>query len=494
MDALTVFADGAAAFLRLDVLAAVLAGIPIGLVFGILPGIGGLTALAVLLPLVYGMEPLPGLAFLLAVHAVIYNGGTLTAVVFGVPGAPPSAATLLDGRPLAERGQATYAVAAALSASAVGGVIGALALGLLLPVLQPLVLAVGSPETFVLAIAGVACLAIFGRGAMAKGLIAGGLGLFLAGWGYQQTTGVPRFWFGSDYLLDGIRLVPLVTGLFAIPEILALCRGEAARNTAQPAGLLARQMRDGILAPLRRWWLTLQTSLIGVLVGILPGVGGETASFLAYGAAKQSARNRAEFGQGAIEGVIAPEAANNSKEGGALVPTLALGIPGSSGMVLLLGAFQLLGLEPGPTFLGRHLDIAVGLTLTLAAANVISVVLMLAVTRPFLRLAQIRGDRLGPLLLAIVVLGVYAAGNSLADVALMFAAGGLGWVMQRYGYSRPALVLGFALGHLVETYLEISLQAYGLWFLLRPTTLLVIALVGGCMLWRPLLAPLRRGR
>ena len=495
MSAFDIFANGAVAFLRWDVMLAILIGMSLGLFFGLLPGIGGVTALALLLPLVQGMDPLPGLAFLLSVHAVIYNGGSVTAVLFGVPGAPPSAATLIDGQPLARQGRAAYAIAAALSASAIGGVIGALALGFLLPVLKPVVFLLGSPETFLLALAGVACLAILGKGSMTKGLIAGGLGLCLAMVGYQQTTGVPRFWFGSDYLLDGFRVVPVVTGLFALPELVRLAMtGSAIGPAKAEGGMPARQIVDGIWAPLRHWALTVRCSLLGVLIGIIPGIGGEASSFIAYGTAKQTAPNAEEFGKGAIEGVIAPEAANNAKEGGALVPTLALGIPGSSGMVLMLGAFQLLGLEPGPRFLKTHMDLAVGLTLTLAVANVLSAIMMLALARPLVSVSALPGRVLAPVLMAIVLLGVYAVEGSFADIAVTFLFGGLGLAMQGLGYGRAALVLGFVLGHLVETYFGISLQAYGAGFLLRPTTLAIGLLLLAGMFWRPAVQMLLRRR
>lgn len=495
MNGLELFMDGAAAFLRWDVLLAILIGMSLGLFFGLLPGIGGVTALALLLPLVQGMDPLPGLAFLLSVHAVIYNGGSVTAVLFGVPGAPPSAATLIDGQPLARQGRAAYAIAAALSASAIGGIFGAIILGLLLPVLKPAVLLLGSPETFLLALAGVACLAILGKGSMTKGLIAGGLGLFLAMVGYQQTTSVPRFWFGSDYLLDGFRIVPVVTGLFAIPELVRLAlTGSPIGTTRAEDAMPARQIADGILAPVRHWALTLRSSLLGTLIGITPGVGGEASSFIAYGAAKHAAPNAAEFGKGAIEGVIAPEAANNAKEGGALVPTLALGIPGSSGMVLLLGAFQLLGLEPGARFLKTHMDLAVGLTLTLALANLLSAVMMLALARPLVGISALPGRILAPVLMAIVLLGIYAVDGSFADVGAAFLFGGLGLIMQGLGYGRAALILGFVLGRLVETYFGISVQAYGAGFILRPTTLTIGLLLLAAMFWRPAVQMLRRRR
>ena len=399
-------------FLRLDVLLAMLVGIPIGLLFGMLPGIGGLTALALLLPLVRGMDPMPGLAFLLSVHAIIYNGGSLTAVVFGVPGAPPSAATVIDGRPLALQGRAAYAVSAALSASAIGGVLGAVVLALLLPVLQPIVLLLGSPETFMLALAGVACLAILGRGAMTKGLIAGGLGLFgdlglSADHGrtallvrQRRPVGRPGSGAGGD------RVVRRSGTAGAGGRGRRRARRRRHRNVRKADARWA-------LAPLPHWVLTLRSSVIGVLIGITPGVGGEAASFVAYGAAKQGARDPDSFGDGRIEGVIAPEAANNSKEGGALVPTLALGIPGSSGMVLLLGAFQVLGLEPGPSFLKRHADIAVGLTFTLAVANILGALFTPALIRPVAGLTRLRGRVLAALLLVLMVLGVYSSRASL---------------------------------------------------------------------------------
>jgi TctA family transporter len=486
MSGLDLFMNAAEAFLRWDVILAILIGMSLGLFFGLLPGIGGLTALALLLPLVQGMDPLPGLAFLLSVHAVIYNGGSVTAVLFGVPGAPPSAATLIDGQPLARQGRAAYAIAAALSASAIGGVFGALILGLLLPVLKPVVFLLGSPETFLLALAGVACLAILGKGSMTKGLIAGGLGLCLAMVGYQQTTGVPRFWFGSDYMLDGFRVVPVVTGLFALPELVRLAlTGSAIATTKAEGAMPARQIVDGILAPLHHWALTLRSSFLGTVIGITPGVGGEASSFIAYGAAKHSAPNAEEFGKGAIEGVIAPEAANNAKEGGALVPTLALGIPGSAGMVLLLGAFQLLGLEPGARFLKEHMDLAIGLTLTLAVANLVSAIMMLALARPLVSVSALPGRVLAPMLMAVVLLGVYATDGSFLDIGVTFLFGGLGLAMQGLGYGRAALVLGFVLGHLIETYFGISLQAYGAGFILRPTTLTIGLLLLAGMFWRP---------
>lgn len=464
------------------VLAAMLAAVPLGLAFGVLPGLGGLTGLALLMPLVYGMEPFQGLTFLVAAHAVVYTGGSVTAILLGIPGAVANAATVADGFALARQGRAGYAVGAALAASALGGLVGVAVLVAMIPVLQPLARAVGSPETALLALAAIALIGALGEGRPVKGLIAGGLGVFLACFGYQQITGVPRFWLGTDYLLDGFRLVPMALGLFAVPEIVSLMAGgRRAADAPRTAPVPWRQVADGIAAVGRRLGLFVRSAVIGVVVGLVPGVGGETAPFVAYAAAKRAARAPEAFGTGAIDGVIAPESGNNAKEGGALVPTLALGIPGSAGMSLLLGGFLILGLEPGPTFLAAHLDVALGLALAVAAANVLGAGLMLAAAPKLAAVARLDGHLLGPTLLGVVLVGAYASANTAADVVAVGAFGALGLAMRALGFSRPALMLGFVLGAPIETYLHISLSVYGPGFLLRPGSLAILAVVAAAV-------------
>lgn len=480
--------------LSFDVVLGVLVGVPVGLTFGILPGLGGITALAILLPFVYGMDPMAGLAFLVAAHAVIYTGGSLTAIVLGIPGSPPNAVTAIDGFAMSQRGRSGFAIGAALAASGLGGIFGFVVLFTLLPFLQPVVTSFGSPETFLLALLGITYIAVLGSGAMVKGLIAGGLGIFLALFGYQEITGVPRFWFGTDYLLDGFRLVPLVLGLFALPEILALAEGRSPTRERLDEAPSWRQVGAGIRAVFQYRWLCLRSSLIGVVVGLVPGVGGETAPFIAYASAKQTAADPEAFGKGAVEGVIAPESSNNAKEGGALIPTLALGIPGSAGMAVLLGGFLLLGLEPGPNFLAEHMEIAVGLALVLAVANVLGVLLMLSLARLLARISFVNGEVLAPLLLGLVVLGAYSANNNPLDVLMVFVFGVFGYFLKELDYSRPALLLGFVLGSSIETYLHISLQAYGPSFLLRPIAVGIIALIvlGVCWPLLRIIGPLKR--
>lgn len=474
----------------------IVVGALIGLFFGILPGMGGITALAILIPFVYGMDPVPGLAFLLAAHAVIFTGGSVTSILLGIPGSAPNAATVIDGYPLSQQGKGGYAIGAALTASAGGGLVGVVVLVLMLPFLQSVVVAFGSPETFFLALLGVALIGVIGEGKPIRGLIAGGLGLFLACVGTQRVTGQARFWFDIDYLLDGFRIIPIALGLFAIPEIITMLgTGRSVVGEKRPGahGLTTRDVWAGAVAVFRRGWLFIRSSLIGVFIGIIPGVGGETSPFVAYAAAKQSARNPEEFGRGAIEGVIAPESSNNAKEGGSLVPTMAFGIPGSSGMALLLGGFLILGLQPGPDFLKAHLDLAFMLAFVVAIANVIGALMMLPLAARITHVTRIPGTILGPILLMLVVLGTYSTANNETDVLYLFVFGMLGLFMREFEFSRAALLLGFVLGATVETYFHISLASFGPFFFTRPISLAIIAvLVLGMAI--PLYRKLRSGR
>ncbi len=476
-------ADGFALFLNAEVLLLCVLGVLVGLLLGVLPGLGGLTALALLLPFIYGMEPMAGLGFLLAAHAVVYTGGALTSIALGIPGSGPNAATVIDGYPMTRAGKGGIALGAAFMSSGLGGVVGVIALVGLLPFLQPIVFHIGSPETFLFALMGIIYVGALGERSMARGLIAGGLGVFLALFGYDRLAGVPRFWLDIDYLLDGIRLVPLVLGLFAVPEILDLALGRRAEAAATGRRERFAQIGQGIKATIQRPYLLIKSSLLGVFIGIVPGVGGDTAPFVAYASAKQTSPTPEDFGNGCVEGVIAPEASNNAKEGGALVTTLALGIPGSAGMSLLLGGFLLLGLEPGPDFLADHMDLAVGLAIVLAFANLIAVVMMIAAAPLLLKIADLRPQVLAPILAVLVVLGAYAYQNEPLDVVATCVIGLLGCAMKAMGYSRPALVLGFVMAPLIETYLHITLQAYGMSFLLRPGSLALLALIVMGLSW-----------
>ena len=482
---LEAIASAAGQLLTPVVMGAMLLGLPLGLIIGLLPGLSGITAFAFLIPFTFGMEPLLGLAFLLAAYAAVSQGGSMTAIVLGVPGEVPNAATVIDGYEMTKRGRAGEAIGAALMGSALGGLFGVGLLMILIPVLQPIILSFASPENFFLALTGIAFIAVLSSGAPGKGLIAGALGIFMSMFGYSPTDGIPRWWLGVDYLLDGFRLVPLALGLFAVPEIYALMASgkTIARSDTVLEPISMRQVVRGGLAVFRHLGLFFRSSAIGSVIGIMPGVGGATAPFVAYAAAKQMASNPETFGTGRIEGVIAPESCSNAKEGGALVPTLALGIPGSASMALLLGAFIVLGLEPGPEFLVKHLDLAFGLAMVLAFGNVASSVLMFLLSRFLIYITRVPGHLLAPILAVLIALGGYSTETNPIDVLFVFIFGALGIVMVRLGYNRPALLLGFVLGEIIERYFQVSMNAYGWTFFLRPISITIIVIALLLLLW-----------
>ncbi|MGH7828932.1 MAG: tripartite tricarboxylate transporter permease, partial [Candidatus Binatia bacterium] len=341
-----------------------LVGIFIGFWVGILPGLGGAATLALMLPFIYQMEPVVAFAFLLGSNAVTATTGDITSILFGVPGEGTTAATVVDGHPMAKKGEAGRALGAALMSSLIGAVFGAFALALAIPIVRPLVLSIASPEFFMLAILGITFVASLSGGNLAKGLTAGGFGLVLAMVGLDPIDSVPRYTFEpilgeelSLFFWDPISLVAVTVGLFAIPEIIDLSV-QGSSIAREQIGKIGGVMQ-GIKDTFHHWWLVIRCSALGAYIGVLPGLGGATAQWVAYAHAVQSSPDKERFGKGAVEGVLGPGAANNSKEGGSLVPTIAFGVPGSVSMAILLGAFIIQGITPGPDMLdpAKHLTL-----------------------------------------------------------------------------------------------------------------------------------------
>ncbi len=459
-----------------NILAYILLGLPIGLIFGLLPGLSGVTTLAVLMPFIYGMEPFTAMAFLLGAHSVCNNGGTVTAVLLNIPGTTSNAATMLDGYPMTEKGLAGRALGNALAASAFGGLFGGLVLIVLIFVVRPLVMAFGLPEYFFLILLGLCFIAVLGSDSPVKGFISGAIGIFLSFVGISTLTGDPRFTFGSLQLIDGFQIVPIGLGVFAIPEVVDLLTQKSETIAkVDKATVSPGQMWEGTKDVFRHIKLFMLSSGIGTFIGIVPGVGGDVAPWVAYGIAKQTSRNPEKFGTGCVEGVIAPESSNNGKEGGALLTTLALGIPGSAGMALLLGAFLIVGLDPGPMFLKDHLALAFSMASTVIFANFVGSAVMMVVSKKLSAVSFIPGNVLGPVILAVVVFGAFCAKNNLMDIVFCFMFGALGVVMKAYHYNRAALFLGFVLGVMAEKYFGLSIATYGALFFLRPISLAIIA-------------------
>jgi len=471
------FVHGLGSIFDPTVFFSMLGAVVLGIIFGIIPGLGGMTFLAVLIPFAFGMDPLLALTVLLAGHAVVHTSGGISAILLNVPGTSVNAPTLLDGFPMAQQGKAGRAIGNAVTASAVGGVFGGIVMVLVLPLLHPIIMAFASPELFLLCILGITFIATLSSASVVKGLIAGAAGVILSLVGLDPITGTSRLAFGSIYLTDGIRIIPIMLGIFAVPEVVNLM---VTGKTIAQTGSMATARSDlvqGVKDVFRHWWLLLRTSTIGALIGILPGIGAEVAVWVCYGHAKQTSRHPERFGYGAEEGIIAPEAANNSKEGGALIPTLGFGIPGSAGMAVLLGAFLVLGLVPGPMFLVEHMDICFAMVGALVISNIMAAIICLGAAQHLAKITFTPARLLAPVILGVLVLGTYCYKNTMLDIVSLLVFGAMGYAMARFGYPRPPFILGFILGSLAETYLHLSVKAIGPLFFLRPICLVLSSLL-----------------
>lgn len=450
-------------------------GTLVGMALGAIPGLGGVVGLAILLPFTFDMDPTSAIAMLIALSSVPVTTDTIPSVLFAVPGTVGSQATILDGHPMARKGEAGRAFGAAYLSSLLGGVIGAIVLGLLIPVLKPLVLVFAAPELFSLGIMGISMVAILSGRVPLKGIVAGGVGLMLSMIGTDNQEGILRWTFDSLYLTDGLDIVVVSLGLFALPELADMVI-EGTQISSVPKTRM-KGVAHGMRDVWTHWWLMLRCSILGVWVGIIPGLGSAVVDWLAYGHARSTCKDAAKtFGTGDVRGVIAPESANNAKQGGALVPTLAFGIPGSASMALILGAFMIHGMQPGPEMLTKHLDVTYAIVWSTALSNVLATGLALACTNQLARLASVRIHVLAPLILVVVFLAAYQASSQLHDIVTVLVFGFLGWVMKRCGWPRPPLLLGFLLGGLIERYLFISVRAYGASFLARPLVFVIFAI------------------
>lgn len=450
-------------------------GVLMGLALGAIPGLGGLVGLAILLPFTFDMDPYMAFAIMIGLTSVVSTADTIPSVLFGVPGTSAAQATILDGHPMAKKGEAGRAFGAAYTASLMGGLFGALVLAVSIPVLRPIVLAFGSPEFFMMGMLGISMVAVLSGNAPVKGLIAGGLGLAIGMIGMDPQTGVIRWAFGALYLWDGVPLVPVALGIFAIPEIVDLViKGTRIADVPKEA---LKGVTVGIMDAFQRWFLVLRCSAVGVWVGFTPGLGASVVDWFAYGHAMQTEKGAQEsFGKGDVRGVIAPESANNSKEGGALIPTIAFGVPGSASMALVLGAMTIQGLTPGSAMLTKHLDVTYTMIWSLAIANIFGAGLCLLFTNTLAKIALVRIHLLAPLVIAVVFLASFQSSVHYGDLWSLLFFSFVGWFMKRFGWPRPPIILGLVLSKLVENYLFISVSRYGAAWLLRPLVILILAL------------------
>ena len=452
-------------------------GIIIGFAVGILPGLGGPVALALMLPFTFGMEPIEAFAFLLGMKVVCSTTGDITSVLFGIPGEATSAAVVLDGHPMARKGQAGRALGAVLMSSLIGAVIGAAVLAASIPIIRPVVLAFGPPEFFMITVVGLTFVAALSSGQLLKGVTMAALGLMVALIGIDPQAGIPRYTFGQLELWDGLGLVPIVIGLFGGPEILQLMLSKesiAGKSATKKISGVSEGIRDSF----RHWKVVAKAGALGAGLGVIPGVGGSVAQFIAYGQAKQASKTPEEFGKGSIEGVLAAGGNNNAKDAASLIPMIAFGIPGTVSVAILLNAFLITGIDPGPEMLSTHLDVTFAMVWIAIIANIIVVLLALPLLKPLARLTFTDGPVLVPFLIVLVVLGAYAENNSFVDISVMLGSALIGVVCLRWNWPRVPLLLGVILGDLCERYLFLSNSLFGWSWIQRPIVIgLAIAII-----------------
>lgn len=425
-------------------------GVAIGCIFGAIPGLGGATAIALIIPITFGMEPAQAITLIGGVMGSVAFGGSIPAILLNTPGIAPNAATCFDGFPLAQQGKAGMAIGAAAAASSLGGLIGLAILIAIIPIAKEVVLLFTPTEFFSLAILGLGAIALSTGGKFLRGLIAGGVGLALAFVGFDIINGNTRFTAGIEYLFDGIPIVPTLVGLFAIAEMINLTvKGGTVASEGQ-TGVEISGVTDGIKAVFRNYKIVLRGSAIGAFIGAIPGVGGTVASFLSYASTVQASKNPESFGKGNIQGVIASESANNAKDGGALIPTLAFGIPGSAEMAIFLGALILHGIEPGPLMLIEHEDVVFSLILAIAVAAVAASLIGLLLARYLSLVTLVDVHVLAPIVISIALIGVYALHSDMGDVVVSMIFGLIGYLMIRFDYPRITLVIALVLGELAE--------------------------------------------
>lgn len=469
-------------------------GITLGLIFGVVPGISGMLALVLILPFVFTMKPMVALPLMMSILATHYLGGAITAILLNVPGTAGNSATLLDGFPMSQRGEGGRALGAAQASAGLAHALTALVALIIIPLIIPMLRAIRSADMVFIILMGLVFIGALSGGSMIRGLISGGLGLMIAFIGFQPTTGADRFTFGTLYLYDGVPLVPLMLGLFAIPEMVALATrgGTIARAKTLIKG--RADVRRGVMDVFRHKSLVLRSQLIGFIVGIVPAAGPTPAAFISYANAKQTSKDPKSFGKGNIEGVIAAESANNACEAGDLLTTLALGIPGSPAMPLLLGAITMLGLVPGPEMLTKHLDLSLTLMWSIGFAGMIGAVICFLAAPSLSKVAFIPGRILVPLVLVLALAGAFAYHKEFNDVIMTVIFGGVGFVMRRFDYNRAAMLLGFVLGYVFEKYLFIALKVGGPLFFMRPISLTLIAIIIFTVAYGPVKSAIKRRR
>ncbi|MCB9945809.1 MAG: tripartite tricarboxylate transporter permease [Geminicoccaceae bacterium] len=432
---------------HLDNVLALALGVVIGVIVGAIPGMSATMAVALSLPFTFTLDPIVGILMLLGVYKGGIYGGSIPAILIRTPGTPASSCTVLDGHPLASRGQAGKALEMSLYASCIADVISNLSLILFAAWLAAFALSFGPPEFFTLILFSLTIIAGVAGDTLMKGLIAAGLGLLLATIGLDLVYGTDRFIFGQADMMSGLNFIPVLIGLFAIPEILLQCSS----SPDDEGKMVALGHSHATMADMRRCLKSiLRGSVIGVIMGAIPGIGGAPSAFMSYGAARRASPDGDNFGKGELEGVAAAEAGNNGVCGATMIPLLALGVPGDVITAVILGAFMVHGLQPGPLLFQQNIVMIYSIFIGIMLSSVFLLIVGLVAIRIFRHVADIPKSILMPSVLALCVFGTYAVNNTMFDVLVMFATGLLGYGMIRLGMPVAPFLIAFILGPMLE--------------------------------------------
>jgi TctA family transporter len=462
--------------LQLKVFFALMVGVSIGTFTAVAPqGLGMPLVYAILLPVVIKWEPVTGIALLIGASSVSAICAAYLPILFGIPGGSGSQATVLDGYPMGKRGEGRRALGASFMAGGMGCLIGTLTLIVAIPAAKPLIYLMGSPELFVIMLWGLSMVAVLAGRRPIKGLIAAAMGLMIATVGQQAQSGVMRYVFDQPYLLDGMAISIIALALFGIPSALDLALTKL--GVEQQPVPLKGSLFDGIKDTLRNWWLVVRCSFVGVWVGIVPGLGSQVVDWLAYGHAAQSAKTgRENFGKGDVRGVIAPESANDAKDGGDLVTTLLLGFPQGVTTALFIVALLAWGYLPGPEMIKKNSDLIYSIVWIQGIAGITGTLIGFLLATQLAKLAEVRYTFMVPIMFIFVLLGAFSVSRDPLDLVVVVGFGILGYFMRRSGYPRPAMILGLVLGDLMEKYLYRSVASYGFSWMARPAVVVLFAL------------------
>lgn len=477
LDVLNASADGFFLMFQWRTLLFMMFGISLGMIFGLIPGLSGLTGMSMLLPIAITQPPEVAIAFLLGMYAVTTQTDAIPAVLIGVPGTSAAQATYLDGYPMAKRGEAGRALSASYFASVWGTLVSVIVMILFLPVLRAIIDNFAAPEFLMTSLFGLILAASLIGTSVSRGLVVACLGLLLSTIGYAEFSSENRYTMGIPYLEAGIPIVPIALGLFALPEMIdmLLSRRSIAGSVADFD--VRKDAITGLRDTIRNKWLVFRAGIIGTIAGMIPGLGGTVAEWLSYGHAVQSAKDSTQFGKGDVRGVIAPESGVAAQKPSALVPTVALGIPGNASMAVMMGALLIVGLQPGPRMLFEDLHVTFQMAWTVVIANIIVAFVCIWLQRYLVRICFVRAEIVAPVIFCFMIVGASMATNSIGDVILFLVFGAVGYLFKHSDWPRVPLIIGFVLGGLLENNLWITTRRYDAAFLWERPIVIVMEVI-----------------